>query len=342
MKQYRIFLKIIYKIEINYSSHHPKNKRNHSQNRVSLHQLPNLHSIHPRVFKHRPTTCSPARYLQQPAQSTTKNLNPPLFPNTLRQPTIELHHPQTSSNLTVHGWARFYGFAGKNTEPPGSAGSDDTSSAYVSSRRDKEKERKKERESVYVCTKRQLSSKWHSLGSTSMLRFSLRAIARKQRARARGVEKKLDGRSVESGREGEGRGSGEKRRERETKGNRGRREGASEGEERREEGWWLAVEVGVASPDARHILINTQTSSETGDPELRAIRWPFSQPLLESWGTDNRKWLSPPPSLPRGIRFAGLASRDSAFVITFNAPLPERERRISKLCRSLLADFFFF
>lgn len=101
------------------------------------------------------------------------------------------------------------------------------------------------------------------------------------------------------------------------------------------------VEVGVASPDARHILINTQTSSETGDPELRAIRWPFSQPLLESWGTDNRKWLSPPPSLPRGIRFAGLASRDSAFVITFNAPLPEHERRISKLCRSLLADFFF-
>lgn len=42
----------------------------------------------------------------------------------------------------------------------------------------------------------------------------------------------------ESGREGKGRGSGEKRRERETKGNRGRREGASEGEERREEGWW--------------------------------------------------------------------------------------------------------
>lgn len=35
---------------------------------------------------------------------------------------------------------------------------------------------------------------------------------------------------------------------------------------------WLAVEVGVASPDARHILINAQTSSETGDPELRAIR----------------------------------------------------------------------
>ena len=32
------------------------------------------------------------------------------------------------------------------------------------------------------------------------------------------------------------------------------------------------VEVGVASPDARHILINAQTSSETGDPELRAIR----------------------------------------------------------------------
>lgn len=71
---------------------------------------------------------------------------------------------------------------------------------HVSSRRDKEKEIKRERkrEYVYVCTKRQLSSKWHSLGSTSMLRFSLRAIARKQRARARGVEKKLDGRSVES------------------------------------------------------------------------------------------------------------------------------------------------
>lgn len=29
-------------------------------------------------------------------------------------------------------------------------------------------------------------------------------------------------------------------------------------------------------PDARHILINVQTSSETDDPELRAIRWPFS------------------------------------------------------------------
>lgn len=75
---------------------------------------------------------------------------------------------------------------------------------------------------------------------------------------------------VWEGREREGRGSGEKRRERETKGNCGRREGASEGEERR--GGGVVVEVGVASPDARHILINTQTSSETGDPELRAIR----------------------------------------------------------------------
>lgn len=52
----------------------------------------------------------------------------------------------------------------------------------------------------------------------------------------------------------------------------GRREGGWERRRKKEGGRWLAVEVGVASPDARHILINTQTSSETGDPELRAIR----------------------------------------------------------------------
>lgn len=86
-----------------------------------------------------------------------------------------------------------------------------------------------------MCTKRQLSSKWHSLGSTSMLRFSLRAIARKQRARARGVEKKLDGRGLVE------RGGGEKRRERETKGKMDGGKEGGKGEERRRgrgEGGW--------------------------------------------------------------------------------------------------------
>lgn len=109
---------------------------------------------------------------------------------------------------------------------------------HVSSRRDKEKKGEGERERAYTCAR---NGSCRPSGIPSIQLQCCDSLCVRSHASS---EQEQEGwkrswkKRGESGRGGEGRGSGEKRRDREMKGNRGRREGGSEGEERGEKGWW--------------------------------------------------------------------------------------------------------